>query len=89
MSGQQMNALAHIHTCTLRNDLAAWLPNYFQSNLYCSEAFLLLKSETASTFICPKNFFSGTLQVAPFIFVIHTLLNVAKQVILASLSQES
>lgn len=96
-NGQQnvrtTNEYLYMHTCTLRNDLATWLPDYFQFNLYYQEAFLLLKSETASTFKCQKNcssFFLGHCRcVAPFISVSHTPLNVAKQVILASLSQES
>lgn len=96
-NGQQnvrtTNVCSYIRTCTLRNDLATWLPDYLQFNLYHQEAFLLLKSEAANTLKCQKNCFSFFLGycrwVAPFISVSHTPLNVAKQVILASLSQES
>lgn len=97
-NGQQnvrtTNEYSYIYTCTLRNDLATQLPNYFQFNLYYQEAFLLLNQKLLAHLNAKKkkcfSFFLGHCRwVAPFISVSHTPLNVAKQVILASLSQES
>lgn len=85
----------HTHTQHTKNDMVTWLHNYFQTNLNCQKSFLLFKSETSSTFKHQKVFFPGfffppgTWQVVPFISVLLTLQNVAEQVILASLSQES
>lgn len=55
MSPRQIHTNTHTYTCTLRNDMETWLSNFFPSNLYLWEAFLLLKSETASTFKCHLN----------------------------------